>query len=347
MKHFSALLALLLLSLTACAPQLQPPSIDHAEPALTADHIVMDDGARLPLRQWQPTGEPKAIILALHGFNDYSNAFDEPARQWAAQGIATFAYDQRGFGDTAYRGVWAGEDRMEDDLRTAAMLLRARYPQLPLYLLGESMGGAVIMAAAGSDRPPPADGLVLAAPAVWGRETQGAVLSGALWIAAHTMPWMTVTGSGLHIWPSDNVPMLRKLAKDPLVIKETRVDALWGLTNLMDRAFAAAPRLDHNTLVLYGCREQVLPDGAVLETLRRLSPDPSRRPQVALYAKGYHMLLRDLDSAIVVNDVVAWIDNPGGSLPSRGDVLAQRLLDGSADSLKAAGRTAGQMSSAR
>jgi len=324
---------LMLLGLAACAPELQPPSVDHAEPALTADHVVMDDGAKLPLRQWLPAGEPKAVILALHGFNDYSKAFEEPAKQWASHGIATFAFDQRGFGDTPYRGVWAGEDRMIADLRTATTLLRARYPNTPLFLLGESMGGAVIMAAA--REPLPADGMILAAPAVWGRDTQGPVLSSALWVAAHTMPWMTVTGQGLHIWPSDNVDMLRKLARDPLVIKETRVDALWGLTNLMDRAYAAAPDLDGRTLLLYGCHEQVLPDGVVLATLRRLPADPAKRPHLALYAKGYHMLLRDIDANIVLTDIVAWIGNPKAELPSRADVQAERLLDGGADTLKA------------
>ena len=45
-----------------------------------------------------PTSGVKAVILALHGFNDYSNAFAMPARLWAERGIASYAYDQRGFG---------------------------------------------------------------------------------------------------------------------------------------------------------------------------------------------------------------------------------------------------------
>src|SRR3546814_4230142 len=40
----------------------------------------------------------RAVILGLNGFNDYSNAFSEPAAYWATQGIITYAYDQRGFG---------------------------------------------------------------------------------------------------------------------------------------------------------------------------------------------------------------------------------------------------------
>jgi alpha-beta hydrolase superfamily lysophospholipase len=333
MKRLALLFALLL---GACAPQLQPPSAATAAPQLLADRMIMNDGTALPLRQWQPAGEPKAVILALHGFNDYSFSFDAPAKSWAEAGVATFAYDQRGFGATPYRGLWAGEDRMIEDLRDAAALLRARYPATPLYLLGESMGGSVVMAAAASTDPPAADGLILAAPAVWGRETQGPIQTGALWLAAHTMPWAELTGQGLNIHPSDNIAMLRELGRDPLVIKETRVDAVYGLVNLMDLAYDAAPRLRGRALVLYGSREDIMPGSAVVATLRRLPTEAAGRPRIALYPKGYHMLLRDLDAAAVRSDIVAWIADPTAPLPSGGDVLAARLLAADDDdSLKA------------
>ena len=333
MKRLALLFVLLL---GACAPQLQPLRTDSAAPQLLADRMIMNDGAALPLRQWQPAGEPKAVILALHGFNDYSFSFDAPAKSWAAAGVATFAYDQRGFGATPYRGLWPGEDRMIEDLRDAAALLRARYPATPLYLLGESMGGSVIMAAAASADPPVSDGLILAAPAVWGRETQGPIQTGALWLAAHTVPWAELTGQGLNIHPSDNIAMLRELGRDPLVIKETRVDAVYGLVNLMDLAYDAAPRLRGRALVLYGSREDIMPGSAVMATLRRLPAEAGRRPRIALYPKGYHMLLRDLGAAAVRGDIVAWIADPAAPLPSGGDVLAARLLaTDDDDSLKA------------
>jgi len=329
-------LLLMVLALAACAPQLQPPSADSAAPQLLADRMIMNDGVALPLRQWQPTGEPRAVILALHGFNDYSYSFDAPARTWAAAGIATFAYDQRGFGATPYRGLWAGEDRMIEDLRVASALLRARYPATPLYLLGESMGGSVVMAAAASTDPPAANGLILASPAIWGRETQGPIQSGALWLAAHTVPWLEMTGEGLNIHPSDNIAMLRQLGRDPLVIKETRVDAIYGLVNLMDLAYDAAPCLRGRALVLYGSREDILPGSAVVAMLRRLPTGAAPRPRIALYPKGYHMLLRDLDAATVRDDIVAWIADPAAPLPSGGDALAEKVLaTDDDDSLKA------------
>jgi alpha-beta hydrolase superfamily lysophospholipase len=124
-----------------------------------------------------------------------------------------------------------------------------------LFLLGESMGGAVALVLATGEEPPPLAGLILAAPAVRGRATLGPIASATLWLAGHTVPWWRLTGEGLNIRPSDNPQALRELFEDPLVIKATRIDTIYGLVDLMDAATAVAPRLKLPTLVLYGANE--------------------------------------------------------------------------------------------
>ena len=61
---------------------------------------------------------------------------------------------------------------MGEDLRTVVGLLRARYPHAILAVAGESLGGSVAIETFASDRPPPADRLVLMSPGVWGFSTQ-------------------------------------------------------------------------------------------------------------------------------------------------------------------------------
>jgi acylglycerol lipase len=321
--------------LFACAPKLQPLGPPITQPTYGGDQLLMDDGVALPLRHWPAEGRTKAVVLALHGFNEYSKVFEAPASDWAKAGIETYAYDQRGFGETSYRGLWAGDQRMVQDAKAAAEILKARHPDLPFYVLGESMGGAVVMAAATDKDPLRASGLILVAPAIWGRDSIGPVGSGTLWFFAHTIPWYTVDGRGLRIEPSDNIEMLKKLARDPLIIKETRVDAVYGLVGLMDRAWAAAPLMPGDSLFLYGAKEQVIDDVAAAEMLRRL-PHGGAGPRIALYPDGYHMLLRDLHAGVVRRDVVAWIFEPEVALPSKADQRARRLLLGPPDGLAAA-----------
>jgi alpha-beta hydrolase superfamily lysophospholipase len=324
----------LLLLAAGCAPRLAPPGpgaeTGAGAPRLTADRLVAGDGMVLPLRSWLPEGgaAPRAVILALHGFNFYSEIFEEPAAYWAARGIATYAYDQRGFGAAPYPGRWAGTRAMTADLTAAARALRARYPDTPLYLLGDSMGGAVVLAALGAAEPPPSDGAILVAPAVWARSTLPLTHRLSLWIGAHTLPWLTVSGRGLDIQASDNIEMLRELGRDPLVIKETRIDAIHGLVDLMDAALAAAPRIETPALLLYGAKDEVVPEGPSLQLWRDLPEAARGRQRRALYQDGWHMLLRDLKAEVVLNDIVEWIADAQAPLPSGAEAHALARLVG-------------------
>lgn len=295
--------------LSACAPRLQPMGPATAEPRLTADAIVAADGYRLPLRRWVPVdGVPtRAIVLALHGFNDYSKSFDGPGGYFAGRGVAVYAYDQRGFGATRNPGVWAGGDTLAADARAALKLLADAHPGLPVFLMGESMGGAAAILALTGGAPLPVRGAVLSAPAVWGFESMGFWPRNALKLAYAAVPGMVATAPPeLNIRPSDNIEMLKALAADPLVIKGARVDALYGLTEMMGAALTALPRLDLPTLALYGAHEQVLPPEPVAKAKAALAAKP--QATVKVYAHGWHMLLRDLQAAQVWEDAAAWID---------------------------------------
>ena len=293
----------------ACAPVTAPLGLLDSAPAVARESFTTHDGLSLPLRRWE-VANSRAVIVALHGMNDYSNAFDMPATAWAGEGITTYAYDQRGFGRAPHPGLWPGAEAMRRDLADCVAAVRTRHPGLPLFVLGESMGGAVVLTALASDRPLEADGIILVAPAVWSREDMPLPYRAALWLTAHTVPWMTLTGSGLKIWPSDNIPMLRKFSRDPLVIKATRTDAVRGLANLMDDARRAAGDLKNPPplLMLTGEKDQVIPRPPTEAVMHALKAHAPEKIEVHVYPKGYHMLLRDLEGPEVWQDVVTWID---------------------------------------
>jgi len=300
-----------------CAiPRMQQPADARGEPSLGHGETAMADGYRLPTRVWEPSGPPAAVAIGLHGFNDYHAAFDGVGPFLAQRGILVLAYDQRGFGATEQRGIWPGTEQLVSDLRAVTDLVRRRYPGTPLYVIGESMGGAVAMVALAQTDPPAIDGLVLVAPAVWSPQTMNPIQFGALWIAAHTVPGLKVSGRGLGIRPSDNQAMLDRLGRDPLVIKDTRIDALWGMTLLMDRVYRGGIRVEIPTLLLYGANDQIIPKRAFCELAQTLPESGSGSWRVLLYPEGYHMLTRDLKADIVLNDLAAWLLTPSGKLPS-------------------------------
>lgn len=312
----TALLALL----SACAPA--PP----VPPAQDGAAFVMPDGTRLPYRAWLPSGDPWAVVLALHGFNDSRDAWELPAPAFAAAGVAVYAPDQRGFGATATRGFWAGADALADDAAAMAADLRRRHPGQRLVLMGESMGGAVLMHLATRGGALPADGLVLLAPAVWGRAAMNVFMQGGLWLIATLAPGLTATRPppGVRIVASDNVEALRALGRNPLTVKATRFDTLRGLVDLMDLALAAAPRMPaHPALFLYGAQDTIIPPAATRATWRALPDGPIRR---GLYPNGYHLLPRDLGRAAPIADILAWLRDPAAPLPSGAETRAADWL---------------------
>jgi acylglycerol lipase len=299
-------------------------------PRFSETSFIAADGQTLPLRTWLPQDRPvKAVILALHGFNDYSNSFEGPGAIWAMQGIATYAYDQRGFGAAPERGFWPGRAVLAADAATAARILRGLYRGIPLYLVGESMGGAVAVVALTGESgtlAPDVDGVILTAPAVWGRPTMGLLPRLALWAGVRLMPGLTLSGRGLEIKPSDNIVMLRALARDPLVIHATRIDAIYGLVDLMDAALASAARLDVPLLVMYGAKDEIVKKEPIERFVDGLPAAPARRRGLAWYENGYHMLLRDLEAAAVIADVASWVLAPAAPLPSGADRAGEQAF---------------------
>ncbi len=299
------LLAVTLL-LSCAKPYVQPSPGAHTLPQLAESYALMEDGYQLPLSRWEAVGNARAVLLSLHGLNDYSFAFDNLGQYLSRHGITVIAYDQRGFGNTDGVGLWHGSERLGADLVTMTTLLREQYAGVPLYLLGESMGGAVALTSLASTLLD-VDGTVLVAPAVWSRNTMPFYQRYALWIAAHTVPGKQLTGDGLDLKPSDNIDMLQALGRDNLVIKATRVDVLYGISNLMDRAMLVSNEVPGNILLLYGKQDDIIPAPPTCELYERLSDNGTSRLSAIIYEDGYHMLTRDLQAAVVLEDITTWI----------------------------------------
>jgi acylglycerol lipase len=298
--------------LSGCSTaKTQPNSGIKQTPVLSKTAFFSDDGYRLPITRFWPATLPDGIVVALHGFNDYSKAFDGMCQYFLLKNLACIAYDQRGFGGTESIGLWPEKGRLQRDLYLLVRQIRQQHPQQPIFLVGESMGGAVIMTTMADARfslAEEVDGTLLYAPAVWARSTQPWYQQVSLWLAVHTFAGWKLTAKSLGIQATDNINALRAMGQDDKVIKATRIDTLYGLTNLMDAALLASKDVSVRTLVLYGDKDEVIPKRPMckmLEVMRLVNE------HVAFinYTEGYHMLSRDLQAERVFNDSYEWIIN--------------------------------------
>jgi alpha-beta hydrolase superfamily lysophospholipase len=309
--------------LPACA---HPVTIGALKPAVPVEAaflpdqnlFIAADGAKLGLTVWpaEGTDDPEYVVVGVHGMSDYANAFHMAAPYWAARGVTTYAYDQRGFGRSPNKGFWPDEELMRQDLRTAVDVARKRHPNAIITVVGISMGGSVAMTAFGSDDPPKADRLILSGPGLRGWGAINPLYRVSLYASAHMNPgWIVVPPAGLiKIEPSDNIAMLRRTWSDPNMTYENRIDAVYGLVTLMEHANDAAARLPRTlpVLVSYGAKDIVVPENGVRRVAKLLQPNV----RTVYYPNGYHMLLRDLQAERVHADYLAFMKDPAAPMPS-------------------------------
>ena len=279
----------------------------------TESRFSLTDQTTLAYRQWA-VEDPKIVVLGVHGFNDYSKSFNALAKALVEQLHAVvYAYDQGGFGANPKPGIWVGEDRLVQDLREIAQQLRQRHPNLPLVIVGESMGGAVVLRASTEKPGLNADKLILLAPAIWGAEAMPWYQRLSLRVFNAIAPDFTFTGrivQNFGIRPTDDPDAARDLSSDPLVIKEARVSSLYGLTQLMGQALNHPTALPVPTLVLYGLNDKIIPPEPVCYWLTRLVTVPwsdASNLRLIIYPDGWHMLTRQLEAKVVIQDIVGWI----------------------------------------
>lgn len=315
-----AILCVALLSAcSAPAPQatapVAPDKIVHAfAPTATPTVFKLPSGHALAARVWA-SPQPRQIVLGVHGFNDYSKAFEPLAQHLVAELQATvYAYDQRGFGANPQPGIWPGSDTLLADLRQIAAQLRERHPGLPLTVVGESMGGAVVLVAASEAPGLAADQLILKAPAVWGARSMPWYQRLSLYTLNLVAPDMSFTGRGLPslgIRPTDDPEVSRDLSRDPLFIKATRVGSLAGVTELMGRAQNQTALPPQRSLVLYGLRDRIIPPQPVCDWFTHLNTDvlPQGTTDVVVYPEGWHLLTRQLRTREPLQDMAQWLQN--------------------------------------
>lgn len=260
-------------------------------------------GTRLFYRHARPPGAARARVIALHGLGDHSGLYPMLPDALLPHGVEVIAPDLRGNGRSpgqrGYIDTWA---ELREDLDHLVSRTREDRPELPLFLLGNSLGGLLVLDYA-LHNPRGIRGVVAVAPPL-----------GSLGVP----PLLLAIGRVLsRIWPRFSLRTgmdLSGLARDPEVTARVLRDPLFHrrgtarlsteVTETIARVQAEAPRFPVPLLVLHGGADRMVP------------PEGSRRFVAAVgqadkrlveYRGGYHALLADIGAEQVLADIGEWL----------------------------------------
>jgi len=161
-RAFAGLALSVNLPIASLAHDLEPVSMPYSADAITAYSI--DDNKQPVVVAWNAAG-PTAVLIAIHGFGLHKSAFQQFAERIQQDGISTYALDVRGFGgwmQADKRSPISFPDTMKD-LSLLVKSIRRENPDTPIFLMGESMGGAIALSFA-ADNPHMVEGVISSVP---------------------------------------------------------------------------------------------------------------------------------------------------------------------------------------
>jgi acylglycerol lipase len=292
-----------LLAACAHAPNLPLRPEAKAPEGEDVGSFAAKDGTQLWRRHWLATGETKGVLIIQHGLRDHSDNYDHLARKLVAAGFSVWAADLRGHARSAGPRVapnpW--HDYI-DDFEQFIGIVRAAEPGKPIFVMGHSMGGAIVALTVAEKKPAGVAGMILSAP-VLNLGVPPFVIS-AIRLMGATAPSLGV----LKLDPkafSTNPAIATALVKDDLV--EQGAGPARTASGLADGAADIFDHIGNLTLpilALHGTIDQLTaPSGS--RALIELAPSTDKT--LKIYDGFAHDLVHEPRGAQVEDDIAAWL----------------------------------------
>jgi acylglycerol lipase len=264
---------------------------------------ISSGGLRLFFRGWRPDQTPRGVVAIVPGFNSHSGYYSWVAERLVAQGLAAYAIDLRGRGESDGERFYVQEFAdYVSDVASLVTLVKPREPRLPVFLLGHSAGGVVAC--------------------IYTIEHQQELAGLICESFAHQVPapdFALAVFKGLsHVAPHAHVLRLknedfsrdpeavRAMNADPLIAHETQpTQTLAEMVRADERLKKEFPLITLPVLILHGTADKATrPSGSQLF----FDTTGSKDKTLKLYDGHFHDLLNDVGKETVMKDITAWIE---------------------------------------
>lgn len=261
-----------------------------------------------PCLSWNDPSVPvKAVFLCVHGLGLHNGTYEPLGKHLSSLGYPVYAIDVRGFGSwmeakgrecVDFEGCLA-------DIKSTLKVIRRAHPGKPVFLLGESMGGAIALRAV-ARYPELVDGLVSSVPA-GDRFKQGQT---SLKVALHFLagPDRPMNVGESVIKQATDKPELRAAwQNDPLARMKLSPKELIQFQSFMNQNHDSAREIkDKPVLIVQGVLDKLVRPEGTVELFNKLSTTDK---EIALIPNGEHLIFEENQfSDQVVEILVAWVE---------------------------------------
>jgi alpha-beta hydrolase superfamily lysophospholipase len=275
-----------------------------APPGVTRGQDRFEGAHRTELvEQWWRPASPRAVLAIVHGLKDHGSRYAELASRLAVdQGVAVYAMDLRGHAHS--EGVRVDVLDFDDYLTDLdAFVARVRYhePGARVFVMGHSMGGAIVTRWL-EKRKPDVAGAILSGAALK-VDVSGVKLFGNRMIAA-VSPDAAVFNLDLDDFSRDP-KVVEAGKKDPLVWQDAGTARLAReLADAIDDSEHHFGEITAPLLVMHGSADKVTPPEGSRELVARAA---SKDKTLGIYDGFFHDLLHEPGHERVVVDIEKWI----------------------------------------
>lgn len=249
-------------------------------------------GTLFPGFETVPQGA-KAGLVIVHGIAEHGARYRRAAEALAAKDIASFVYDQRGHGMSP--GTRTHIDSFTDfaaDLNLIGENVRQRFPELPLFVWGHSMGSVVVVLAAQDLEW--ARGVITTGCALDAMPNLDGVVGALLRIASALAPRLRISlGIDASVLTQD-LEEQRRHMRDPLVPRTASLRLLYGFAAACRTCRAIAPKITLPWLAVHGEADKVCPIGGSRTLIDALG---SRDKQLVTYPNLLHEVHNEDETA--------------------------------------------------
>jgi acylglycerol lipase len=261
-------------------------------------------GLKIFTRAWRPAGRASAVVVIVHGFNSHSGQYGWAADQLVSRGIAVHALDLRGRGKSEGQRYFV--DKFSDyvaDLAKFVAMVKAREPDLPLFVLGHSAGGVVACTYVVEHQAELTgficESFAFEAPAP---DFALAIVKGL----SHVVP----RAHALKLKNADfsrDPQAVAAMDADPLIANEVQpAQTVAELARADERLKKEFKRITLPILILHGTADKATKPSGSKHFYQSAS---STDKMLKLYEGHYHDLLADLGKQRVMGDIQAWIED--------------------------------------